>query len=339
MNSSFEFQVQSINNSNTSISLIGYCSLEYISNFEKLISCAYFYGLNNYAESLAILLIIIMVTISNILAIFLLSRKSKTKTVFDKILISHAVMDLITGAIVLPNYFLIATFHFWPLSKGLCMFYVSLDNTMATLCTFHILYMSWVRIRCIKAPKEYTNEASVKYPINVIILMSILTLIFWLPVSIVLVNQFYEDGSCYIEFKPQFLSAIVILFGWIVPVIFIIIITIFIMAILIERKTIKKARFKATNKDRSSSSSTSNQESFNKAKSKFISNPQVKLSIIISAFCIQYLPYSLVWLIVTFCNECVSDLLFEITYLMTFSASFTNPFILLVLNPSFFKSK
>jgi hypothetical protein len=317
---------------------VEYCSLSYITKVERLFECAYYYGLRRLSMSLSIILIVLLVFVFNLLAIYFLSIKNKIKSVFDKILISHAFMDLITGTVILPNYYLIAVFGYWPLNKSFCMFYVLIDNSMATLCTFHILYMSWVRINCIRIPKEYMKRFIAKNPFIVILLMTIVCLVFWAPASIVLVNNYYEDGLCFIEFKPQFLSLVIILLGWTVPVILIIIITIYILIILIQRKRSKRKKILSlTNKSENKLIIKSKNFS-KKVLNKVNLNPQIKLSIIIAAFCIQYLPYSLVWIAVTFCSRCVSDTFFEVTYLMTFTASFTNPFILLVLNPRFFKS-
>jgi hypothetical protein len=261
-------------------------------------------------------------------------------TVFDKILISHAFMDLLTGTVILPNYYLLAIFGYWPLNKSFCIFYVVIDNTMATLCTFHIVYMSWVRMKCIQMPREYLRTFMARNPFLMILFMTIGCLIFWAPVSIVLVNNYYEDGLCYIEFKPQFLSLIIILFGWTFPVSLIIIITIYILIVLIRRQRIMKQKIANANLISNNKKLTSNKETLTIIMLRKLNlNPQMKLTIIISAFCIQYLPYSFVWIVLTFCRECVSDSLFIVTYLMTFTASFTNPFILLVLNPKFFRSK
>ena len=98
----------------------------------------------------------------NLSLIYLLWTKLEI-TVFDKILLTHASIDFLISFIDYPFMVLTVYFRYWPFSKWMCIFWMSIDNAFGTLEVFTMLLMSWVRLRCILVPTEYKSEFIVKH--------------------------------------------------------------------------------------------------------------------------------------------------------------------------------
>lgn len=305
-------------------------------SFFDFLECYKYFAFNNLEITIYCLFVIFGALVLNIMAIYLLSTKTTVNSVFDKIFIGHAFVDLLTGFIDFPFLYFMSIFNYWPFSKNFCIYYAAFDNILATVEVFHILFMSWARIRCILSPKNYSNELIIKYCYSFIVILWIICSILWIPVSAVFINKNYQDYTCYLSFDSAFVSILIILLGWIAPVIIAMLSTTYIVYVL--RKRNRKKMSLMGNKVTVSGVSHSNEIKVSFwAKIKLAKlNPQTKLSIIITPFCLQYLQYSIVWLVSMICAECVSTRFYTFSYFIAFLTSFTNPLILLLINPDYF---
>ena len=102
-------------------------------NFTQIFTPNFNECLNYFLKkSLALTIInfsmVIITTVANIILIYLLVKKNCTAIVFDRILLSHAFVDLITNLFVLPLFHLIIIFNSFPFGKYACFYYLILDN-------------------------------------------------------------------------------------------------------------------------------------------------------------------------------------------------------------------
>lgn len=300
--------------------------------------CYKYFAIESLEITIYCIIVIFGGLILNILAMYLLSTKTSHITVFDKIFISHAFVDLLTGVVDFPFMYFISIFHYWPFSKTFCIYYVAFDNILATVEVLHIVFMSWARIRCILSPTNYSNQLILKHPYLFILLLWVLCSLLWIPVTYVFINRNYEENVCELSFDSIYVSILIICIGWIIPVIITMLSTAYIVYVLmVQNRKKKKLTSNKTDLSLKSSSSLHDAKWYSsKRLMKITLNPQTKLSIIITPFCLQYLQYSLVWLVSTICSECVSSQFYVFSYFIAFLTSFSNPLILLIFNSSFF---
>lgn len=69
--------------------------------------------------------------------------------------------------------------------------------------------------------------------------------------------------------------------------------------------------------------------------SRFLKNVKInanfKLCVILTIFCILWLPFCILWPFNAICFNCVSDLVYQISYWMGYAQSLINPILLLIL--------
>jgi hypothetical protein len=268
--------------------------------------------------------------------VILIECKGNFKTVFYVILVAHAVVNFFTGGIDLIFVLIFFVYGYWPMGKAMCMFWLTFDNMLATVETLYVFYLGWVRIRCVLKPKTYTSEFSVKYCSVLIGAMWIISTILWMiPVMIEHLDG-HQEYSCGLSLQPPILSASIVTVGWILPLLFVIGSTVFIVVIITNRKNrlIHQHAANQTAEKYASNSSLTVRPSENKAvaKTKANNRTQKKLTILIAFFPFQYLPFPIFWLINIICDGCIPSIIPTVTYLLTFLPSLTNPLLVIVLN-------
>ena len=275
--------------------------------------------------------------ILNLTLIFLLSIKTEI-TVFDKILQLHAVIDFLLCFIDYPFMVSATYFGYWPFSEGLCMFWVIADNSLSILEIYSFLIMSWVRIRCIIAPRSYLNDILVKHTYKCTVCIWIVIFIIWTSVSIPMMQTNFTQSYCYINFELESISISVILIGYMLPLCLIVIATVFINVMIYKKKAAIRQKY-------------SNESSFSKPisvtgapkpkerswKEFFRISPQLKLTIIITIFLFQYIPYYTDWFISVLCPDCVPLSVSNFFFYFSYSPSIINPLVVFILNRSLFK--
>ena len=196
-----------------------------------------------------------------------------TASVFDKLLIAHSLANFINGLVVFPFVFVSSLFAYWPLSREKCLSYLTIENTLACVDVFHIFYMSWIRIRSIKAPSTYTNEFLVKHALPMIFVIWIASILFWSSIAITLTSfnvdwlrtsdarPLYlftpnkEASSCVLLFEPSFASIFIILSGCTLPILLTLFSVIYVILKLKRRQRNSRRNMKRSLRPNSSNKS------------------------------------------------------------------------------------
>ncbi len=278
---------------------------------------------------------VIITTVANIILIYLLVKKNCTAIVFDRILLSHAFVDLITNLFDLPLFHLIIIFNSFPFGKYACFYYLVLDNCTSTIEILHYFYMSYARIRCVLAPKSFKNEILIKYSNPLIALIWIICFMFWTPLVYFYSFKNYIKGDCKVDFKNPYEGILFIFIGYHMPLFFTIGATIFVI-ITIKSKIFTLNQY-AGNNTKKKMATNKKIFIFRHVKMLLFDNPQVKLSIIIIVFFLCYFPYASTLMVNAF--EGVSSFTYNFTDILAFSASMWNPILILTLNYKFFITK
>ena len=274
--------------------------------------------------------------ILNLTLIFLLSIKTEI-TVFDKILQLHAVIDFLLCFVDYPFMVSSTYFGYWPFSEGLCMFWVIADNSLSILEIYSFLIMSWVRIRCILAPRSYLEDTLVKHIYKCTVCIWIAIFVIWIGVGIPMMQKNFDQTYCYIVFDSQSISISVIVIGYMTPLFLIVIATVFINVMIYKKKAAIRQSHPA---DTSFSKPVSMALPQIKAwawRDIFRISPQLKLTIIITIFLFQYIPYYTDWFISVICPDCVPLSVANFFFYFSYSPSIINPLVVFILNKSLFK--
>jgi hypothetical protein len=295
---------------------------------EEFLACLSYLIPKHLPLTIAVLVIMIGSVLLNPAVIILLTCKGKCKTVFDDILTSHAVINFLAGSVDLFFYLIAWLFSAWNFGKYTCVFWLALDNMLATSEIIHVLYLGWVRVRCVLKPKSYTKDLMVKHSTWVLVSAWLAPLALWLVPIVKQIDSTFGDQTCEILLIPSVLSAVVVFVSFIAPLVLIAVSTVFIV-IKLNASENRLARGRSTQPRRNSSlrRRSSSQRGFH-----VHFQTQRKLSVIISVFLLQYSPYSIMWFVDILCSDCVPSLLYTALLLMTFTPGLTNPLLIIVLN-------
>jgi hypothetical protein len=155
----------------------------------------------------------------------------------------------------------------------------------------------------------------------------------------------YKLGECYLIFNP-FYVIFQDLLAYLMPIIVITLISIFILNRLRFSKRFKQRPVLKNGNDsnetetsvsdvKQSANMNSNFQKknliSNKSKSHSKINVNTKLYIILTTFCLLWLPFCILWPIASICFDCVPTFIYQTSYWMGYAQSLINPIILLIL--------
>ena len=215
------------------------CLTPQLMDFNTFVTC---YGALARASIMSPLLELFLVAFGsffmNLLVIIMILMKPMTLSTFDKIMIGHALVDGLTGLIDIPIFHVNNFFGYWPLPSFFCYFWSSYDNNINTTTSMHMLFMTYVRLRSIQAPKNYKNEYVIKNPIKIMIGIWAFGLGFWTPIVI---HFGISEYSCDPNLAPFYLTSILNFFLWFTPLFAILVLSIQILYILHARSKIPRS--------------------------------------------------------------------------------------------------
>jgi len=138
-------------------------------SFAEFVQCYKFFFSHSFLVSILEILLILSTVFFNLLLILLIYfkprlRREKHLTCFDKIYIGQAFVDGITGLLDVPLFHIENIFDYWPLGKSLGIYAACLDNTLNTIASLHMFYMSYVRMRSLLSPHTFYNERLIRSP-------------------------------------------------------------------------------------------------------------------------------------------------------------------------------
>ncbi|RNA17429.1 histamine H3 receptor-like, partial [Brachionus plicatilis] len=277
--------------------------------------------------------------------IYIILFRLKRKTYSNFLFLSGTLSDFMIGLMSVPFMTIFTTFGFWPLGEATCIFWVINDFSIGTVSIYSLLLMSIHRFRQLKWPLV-VNENMTRDKYFILIGKWILIYAFWGLSVVLITRQNFESRNCYFTYTFTYVL-VADSVGYFLPVL-----SVFVMNTLVywelRKKFIKKAEKLGTATKKSTirvftdislqnqSQNITNSKSSDKKdeKSKFqakqdrinkekkaimcIWSISIFLSVLFSVFCVT-------WPLKAFCNECVSDLILEIGYWMSYIYSSFNP--------------
>lgn len=299
----------------------------------------------------------------NLLIIVVIVFIIKIKNYSNLIFLSMSIADFMVGSISIPFYTIYTTFgNYWPLGYYVCIYWLVNDYTVTTVSLQSLLIISTHRFFLIKFPHK-SNEKITNFRIAKIVSSWFVSCVFW-GTSIILVskNYFFQAEYCSIQDPFVFVLSIDI-FGTIIPILFVILFNILTFFAL---RTKAKAKQKILNKKsgvtningikrKSTGVQNINEEQLQTAQiSNAITNASniknnkntvsrlkndknafLCIVCIVTTIFFNWLIYIVSSPLSFVCPQCVSAVLYEVGYWMTYSCSAINPIILIIFNGTF----
>ena len=198
---------------------------------------------NHKVMALFEIFVIVSTILLNLLVIAIVLNLHSVKSIYDIIIIGHSISNLLSGLLIMPFFHIQETFDSWMFGQFSSMLWASLDNTITTVTNLHMLYMSYVRLRSIISPKQYTKELLIKQPIVMIIIFWVFGLAYWVTCSFVFKTK---EFSSHIDYEPHYLQSIINFFVWLLPLICVFSISVYILVLLtqVSKKNLNKKMMK-----------------------------------------------------------------------------------------------
>jgi hypothetical protein len=162
----------------------------------------------------------------------------------------------------------------------------------------------------------------VKNPFLITSLIWIVSLVYWGAINIYYMTEDYQFAQCYIPFVPAYTQFLYFFFGVFIPLVIIIVLSIYVAVVIGKKQRVKRLKNKknkaphTTTTTATGEATTSNKVN-KKAKKEFRLSPEVRLSLIVLVYIIQYTPSCFLDLINSLCNCIPTDLstaLYWLTY-------------------------
>lgn len=342
----------------------------------RFFSCYYKLFIGNIEANILKALMIFFTISLNTIIIIVLSRKrvsnnnnNNKKNVFDKIMISHCVVDGLTGLLDAPFFCTIDIFGFWPLNHTFGLIWCAFDSGICTVSNLHMLYITYARMRSIQAPFTFENEHLIRKPLVMLASFYLIGYTIWIPIVFGFGSS---EFSASIDWQPYYLPVIVEFVAYFIPLAGTILIGFYMIFLLNKRKqqtrvlsTIKVVMNNNTiiTKHLKSKSHKSVAEKILKeeqsvqnvvvaADSRVLDNSfryrlivlkeflrkmfqikaQGKFQIIVISYWAQWLPTYVINLFNPLCNNCVPFDIYNDIYWLTYTVSMTDPLIIWLFN-------
>jgi len=262
--------------------------------FDSIEKCYTYFVSSNLLATILEYFLGVATVICSCLVFSMIYRKEK-KVVFDKILMAHSVVDFVVGAFDLPFYHVFTIFNYWPFGEVLCILWNSLDSALFSISMLIMMYMAFARTLSVVKPATYTNNVFVKNPFLITSLIWIVSLVYWGAINIYYMTEDYQFAQCYIPFVPAYTQFLYFFFGVFIPLVIIIVLSIYVAVVIGKKQRVKRLKNKknkaphTTTTTATGEATTSNKVN-KKAKKEFKLSPEVRLSIIVLVYIIQYTP-------------------------------------------------
>ncbi len=290
---------------------------------EQFFECYRYFLINNLTESILSWLLIFCTIFANLFVIILIHRNSEKITIFDQILINHCLLDGLTGLVDIPFYHINSIFGYWPFSSLTATLWSIYDTSSITAITLNMLYLSWSRLRSIQNPTSYSNEFIFKQSIYVIISIWLVSFIIW---TAIVLNSGLKVNSLTLNIDGTFRMFIFQILFWLLPFLFIIIVSIIIFYYLKLRQNTRDQRRLEQNRQQNTNINKSLFE--NIFKIKFGSH--TLFTIIMSVYIIQWLIPFIVELLMF--NSTIQIPFIDSIYWLTYTVCLTDALILVFFN-------
>lgn len=303
-----------------------------------------------------IVLVILTAVVGNVLTITAFIRDKQLRIIYNIYILNLAIADLLIACVSMPFYAVYTlTRYSWPFGYHFCKMYMVIDFTICLESVLIVMILSYDRLLLIKQgtlylQKETTTRACVKVAISWVIAFLLYSpaIIGWDLWTGVNTN---EEGDCDVQFAHDFgFTTVTAVCEFVIPFL---VITILNSILYKEiRKRLKMvsghhqgptqkptATTSSTQNDISGNDVTENPSETNNMKKENENNKTADrskrrdikaakyLAIIVLVFFITWFPYTITTIVISFCESCVNEDLYEFFNWVLWCKAAINPFL------------
>ncbi|XP_062582250.1 histamine H3 receptor-like [Saccostrea cucullata] len=285
--------------------------------------------------------LIFLAMLGNALTIIAFVRDKKLQTVYNMYLVNLAVTDFALSLFSMTVYSVhtLASFS-WPFGYHFCKVFLVIDFTLCLESVISIVVISLDRLLLLKHGPHYVLKESTKVATIKIAVSWVLAVCLYSPAIIGWDLWTGEDVSapedCDVQFAYHFVfttTTAVIEFA--IPFIIISILN-FLIYLEIRKRTVV---FPMTNTGNSSSEPNAD---YTSAAAKETTRKDIKaarfLAMLVLVFFLTWAPYTITTIIISFCEECVNEYVYEFLVWLLWSKSAINPFLYVYNSTMFYKN-
>ena len=317
---------------------------------------------DNYPALVMLTLLIILTCVANSIVIICCRKEKKLRTVSSLYIVSLAVADAIVGSTVMLGMLFYTCYGYWPLGFTICTIWMGFDYCACTVSMLHLILVAHDRYIALVHPLDYKTSRTFKDALKRLIVAWIIGILGWAPA--IIAYQFInatEEGACY--FLPDKLyvlfQACVAYYIPIIAMLYFYIRCIHVLRLRYlktaashigdstQQKILSTVEFAKSSVNNSSiqSSTTTGIDNGNDAqdavKRAKLSKQQQQLrsfrtlGVIIVMFLLCWLPFCIMWPIITMHPEAAPLRLYEASYWLAYINSTINPFLYFICNRDF----
>jgi hypothetical protein len=154
-----------------------------------------------------------------LISAIIVSRSHRIKhqsVLFDLILLSQTMANMLSGAINVPAFHVYYLFSYtWPLGYLTEKIWLVFEMTLIFVITFNWLYLCYVRLRSIQNPRGFQTEKLIKKPYFCLLIIWLLGVLIWS--SIVIGFGIVDTKKIKINFAPTYIQAVFVSLLWLLP--------------------------------------------------------------------------------------------------------------------------
>ena len=281
----------------------------------------------------------LVTTAVNVAVMGCIMTEKKLHTTSGLYMFSLAVVDGIVGILVMPAMTVYTVYGMWPLSQFLCTVWVCIDFVCCTVSMLHFLLLAHDRFRAIYRPMQYSQISSVSsYALNRIAWAWMVGVGVWLPIIFyyravylpVELDCFYTPTPLYVVIQASLV--------YYIPLVLIMIIYTACVNRLRQRfrtiagtHQVQQPSAMVTTGTAATTSTAADPYTLQLEKEQQRRRRHVRrlrlLGILLLAFLVCWLPFSILWPISAYCPDCISTNAYQYSYWSAYINSTINPIL------------
>ncbi|KAK3099500.1 hypothetical protein FSP39_005365 [Pinctada imbricata] len=280
-----------------------------------------------------IAVLILLAVIGNVFTIAAFVRDSKLRTVYNMYIANLAITDFLLGCISMPFYAVYTLKNYsWPFGYHFCKVYMVIDFTLCLNSVLIMIVISLDRFLLLRHGPHYEQVETKKKALLKIILSWFISFAVYSPAIIGWDHwtgeESHEEGDCDVQFAynvPFTISTAVVEF--VVPFISIATLNVLIYLNIRKRGMIHPTREKAYQRGGAGGKEEKDENKGKNKKDKKSLKAAKFLAALVVVFAVTWAPYTVTTLIISACDTCVNEHVYEFLNWVLWSKASMNPFL------------
>ncbi|XP_056009398.1 histamine H3 receptor-like [Ostrea edulis] len=290
---------------------------------------------------ICVAVLVVLAVMGNALTVIAFGRDIKLRSVYNMYLVNLAVTDFWLGLFSMLIYFVtILKNYIWPFGYHFCKVFLVIDYVLCLESVISIVIISYDRLLLLKHGPHYVLKESIKVAQVKIAISWVLAFCLYSPAIIGwdlwTGEEINEPNFCHAQFAYHFVfTTTTAVIEFVIPFIAISILN-FLIYLEIRKRTVVSPMTMA---GKSSSKRITDE---NIAGVKETTRKDIKaarfLATLVLVFALTWAPYTIATIIISFCDDCVNEYIYEFLVWLLWSKSAINPFLYAYNNTMFYKN-